>query len=444
MIRRIGHRLLGGAVRPPSPVATAGAPRVAFLGPLPPAPTGIASYDRAILDGLRRIGLEIPVDPLWPVRAREVAELASYPLGVFQLGNNADFHLAIYRAAWRSAGLLVLHDLALDDFVRALLASGDPLGVVAVREALEAMPRVSHLEVDEPLRTPWCAAIARRARGIVVHSGFARRYLEACGCRTPIFVVPHPVPEDPADLEAAGPAGAMLRDRVAAAGGSHLVVAPGDVNAAKQLEPLLEAAAGLPAGVHVAIVGRRIPGYDVSAAVSSSGIAERVNVHLDVTDEEFRAWLVAADVVVDLRYPHRGEVSGSLARAMQVGRPAVVSATGSYLDAWDDAVVRIPAGPADPDRLAEAIRALLGDDERRSRMGAAGAAASAALRASVATAHGYAEAIRATLSLVTAPAYRVRARWARSLAEIGVDEAAVRGGAGLEYVRAVESFTRTP
>jgi hypothetical protein len=45
---------------------------------------------------------------------------------------------------------------------------------------------------------------------------------------------------------------------------------------------------------------------------------------------------------------------------------------------------------------------------------------------------------------VTAPAYRVRARWARSLAEIGVDEAAVRGGAGLEYVRAVESFTRTP
>jgi glycosyltransferase involved in cell wall biosynthesis len=329
---------------------------------MPPAPTGIAAYDAAIHGGLRRIGFDVPIDVMWPVGPRQVAELASYPLGVFQLGNNAEFHLAIYRAAWRAGGLVVLHDLALDDFVGALSASGDPLGPVAVREALEAMPGVADLDVDEPLRVPWCAAIARRARGIVVHSSFARAYLEAAGCRTPIFVVPHPPPEDPSDLAAAAPRAAALRASVASRGGSRLVVAPGDVNAAKQLESVLEAVAGLDGSVHLAIVGRRIPGYDVEPAVRATGLGERVDVRLDVSDEDFRAWLLAADVTVDLRHPHRGEVSGSLARSMQAGRPAIVSATGSYLDEPDDAIVRIAAGPADADELAAAIRGLLDDD----------------------------------------------------------------------------------
>src|SRR6266540_3134466 len=53
--------------------------------------------------------------------------------------------------------------------------------------------------------------------------------------------------------------------------------------------------------------------------------------------------MCAADVAVDLRYPHRGEVSGSLSRSMQVGRPTIVSATGTYLDLPEDVVVRVPA-----------------------------------------------------------------------------------------------------
>jgi glycosyltransferase involved in cell wall biosynthesis len=444
MIRRIAHRIWRRAVAPPSPVATAERRRVAFCGPMPPAPTGIAAYDAAILGGLQRIGFELPIDVMWPVGAKQVAELASYPLGVFQLGNNAEHHLAIYRAGWRAGGLVVLHDLALDDFVRALVATGDPLGAVAVREALEAAPRLAGLELDEPLRVPWSAAIARRARGIVVHSSFARAYLEAAGCRTPIFVVPHPPPEAPAAVASAGPRAAALRASIGARRGSQLVVAPGDVNAAKQLEVVMAAVARLDRSVRLAIVGRRIAGYDVGPAVRASGLGERISVHLDVSDGDFLAWLLAADVVVDLRHPHRGESSGSLARAMQAGRPTVVSATGSYLDEPDEAVVRIAAGPADPDELAAAIRGLLADDERRAQIGGAAAAASEARSASEAAARGYAEAIRATLSLVTAPGYRVAAAWAGSLAEVGVDEALVRDGAGTEYIRALASFTRSP
>src|SRR3954471_2652747 len=183
--------------------------RVASLGPLPPAPTGIATYHHAVLEGLARIGFteRLPVDPVWPVRDADFATVPAYRLAIDHLGNNADFHLPIYRMVWGAAGLIVLHDLSLDDFVRGLMTSGDKLGFVAMREALEARERMSLPEAlaNKPLRIPWIAAVARRARGIVVHADFCRRYLEDLGCRTPVFVIPHPPVESAAALAAAGP-----------------------------------------------------------------------------------------------------------------------------------------------------------------------------------------------------------------------------------------------
>jgi hypothetical protein len=52
-------------------------------------------------------------------------------------------------------------------------------------------------------------------------------------------------------------------------------------------------------------------------------VGDRVTVHHDVSDDDFRAWLVAADIAVDLRFPHRGEVSGSLSMAMVAGTPTI-------------------------------------------------------------------------------------------------------------------------
>lgn len=442
MLRRAASRL---ARRAPSPVRGRRDARVAFYGPLPPAPTGIATYDAAVLAGLERIGYtrRVPIDPVWPVGYRDVAAANDYPLGVFQMGNNAEHHLSIYRAFWSARGLLVLHDLALDDFVRALHSEADPLGLVAVREALGARGRLDE-GIDEALGIPWCAAAVRRARGIVVHAEFCRRYLERIGCRTPIFVVPHPQVEDPVALEGAATEAAALRAAAERRGARHLVVAPGDVNAAKQLDALVAAAAQMDSSVHVAIVGRRIPGYDVRPVVAAAALGDRVQVHHDVGDDLFRAWLLAADVVVDLRHPHRGEVSGSLVRAQQTGRPVVVSATGTYLETPAGTALHVAPGPTDPSELAAALRSLVEDPERRARMGDAARAHTLRIARSEEVARGYAEAIDATLRLATDPAERVEAAWARRLVEIGVTEDLVRSGYGVEYARALRDVTPSP
>jgi len=416
--------------------------RVASLGPLPPAPTGIATYHRAVLDGLARIGFteRLPVDAVWPVRDADFATVPAYRLAICHLGNNADFHLPIYRMVWEAPGLIVLHDLSLDDFVRGLMTSGDKLGFVAMREALDAREGMSLPEAlaNKPLRIPWIAAVARRARGIVVHADFCRRYLEDMGCRTPVFVVPHPAVESPQALAAAEPAGLRLR---ASTGAGTLVVAPGDINEAKQLDALLAAVKTLPDDVHVAIVGRTVETYDFAPIARAAALGQRLHLETDVTDEAFLAWLAAADVVVDLRHPHRGEVSGSLARAMQVGRPTIVSATGTYLDSPDGTVLTVAPGEADPAELAERIAELAADPERRERMGATARAYMADLAAREATAHGYAEAIEATMRVVDDPVGQNMRRWADALADLGVTEPELAEGYGSEFARALESFT---
>jgi hypothetical protein len=145
--------------------------RLAFVGPVPPAATGIASYDGAVLDGLRRIGFldRHRTDVLWPVEPRHARVIDRYELAIFQLGNNTSFHRRIYDLAWDVPGLVVLHDLAIDDLVRGLDAIGDDHARDTMREAAVPGHRPTDPDVvlHEPLRIPWCAAIVRRARSAI-------------------------------------------------------------------------------------------------------------------------------------------------------------------------------------------------------------------------------------------------------------------------------------
>lgn len=424
-------------------------PRIAYLSPLPPARTGIATYSRAVLDGLARIGYDAGghrLHPIWPLEPQHEGTIPWHAMGIYHLGNNVEFHRDIYRHAIQSPGLVVIHDLALDDFVRGMIVAGDPLGHQAMREGLANAPALlgfEEAERNEPLRVPYVAHVARRARGIVAHSPFVERYLRAFGCRTPVSVVPHPVVETEASVHAAERRRDVMRGPLESMGMRHLVVVAGDLNEAKLIDRVVEAVARLPEAVHLALVGRRIEGYDAEAVLERSGLGARVSLHADVPDDRFLAWLCAADVVVDLRYPHRGEVSGSLARAMQCGRATIVSGTGTYLDIPADRVVRVSAGRVLPEELATAIGRVLDDAELRTRIGAAAGAHMAELARSDATAHGYARAIDGTLALVQDPTRRALARWAGALIDIGVSDEMLREGYGTSYADALREFAPT-
>src|SRR5215468_9389449 len=100
--------------------------------------------------------------------------------------------------------------------------------------------RAGAAEADDPLAIPWCAQLVRRARGVIVHSGFAKEYLMGFGCRTPITVAPHPVVERDADVERARARRDATRAQVARGADEILVGVAGDLNATKGIEQLLQ------------------------------------------------------------------------------------------------------------------------------------------------------------------------------------------------------------
>jgi glycosyltransferase involved in cell wall biosynthesis len=418
-------------------------PRIAWLSPMPPAKSGIASYSKAVLGGLRRIGFEHAFRPIWPVEPKHEGTIPWHTMGVYHLGNNVEFHRDIYRHAIQTPGLVVIHDLALDDFVRGMIAKGDPLGHQAMREGLANADRLRDLPdamTNEPLRIPFVAHVARRARGIVAHSPFVERYLRAIGCRTPVFVAPHPVVEREEDVRRALARGPAMRASLEVLGAKTVIGVFGDQNEAKLIDVVLAAVSRLPEDVHVVLVGRSIEGYELEPVVGASGLGSRVSVHPDVSDEDFLGWICAADVSVDLRFPHRGEVSGSLARSMQCGRPTVVSGTGTYLDLPEGSVVRVSPGRVDPAELAGVLGVLMDEPQTRRAIGEAAREHVLAQEDAETTANVYAEAIEGTLALLRDPTRRALARWGGALVDLGVTEQDLAEGYGLSYARALEEF----
>jgi glycosyltransferase involved in cell wall biosynthesis len=240
-------------------------------------------------------------------------------------------------------------------------------------------------------------------------------------------------------IEAARPRGAELRAGVAHEG-ELLVGVAGDLNGSKGIGELLASLRSVTADVRVALVGRHSPHWDLDAVIRDSGVADRVTVVSDVADEDFLAWLAAFDVLVNLRFPHRGETSGSLVRALHVGVPTIVSAAGTYLEVPDDAVERIPGGEPDPAELAAVIDRLGADPGRRGAMRERARRYAREELAPERTAAAYEAAVDLVLAYGADPARVALSRWAVALRSVGVGPQHVRRGFGLRYAEALAAF----
>ena len=73
--------------------------------------------------------------------------------------------------------------------------------------------------------------------------------------------------------------------------------------------------------------------------------------------------MAACDVLVNLRYPTMGETSGSVIRALSLGRPLVVSDVGWFSELPDDVVLKVPVDEYEVATLEAAIG--LAADRRR-------------------------------------------------------------------------------
>jgi glycosyltransferase involved in cell wall biosynthesis len=235
------------------------------------------------------------------------------------------------------------------------------------------------------------AAVTRRLAGrmdaLVVHTRDAARLLgERIGVdATRVEVIPHGA----FDHLTRQPEEVPLPDELAAVEGS-VVLCFGTVRAYKGVDVLLQAFREVE-GAELWVVGRPLamdmePLHELARRVPG-----RVRfVTRYVTDPEIPAFFRRADVVA---LPYRLiDQSGVLYIALAFGKPIVLSDVGGFREVAGEHGAAVLVPPGEPAPLADALRELLSEPERRAALGARAAAAAAG-------AYSWDEVGRRTLSL---------------------------------------------
>lgn len=372
--------------RPAPSVPTGHRPRLAYVSPLPPQQSGIAEYSAELLPELARhyqIDVVAPqgeVSDPWVKANCPLRDLhwfrcnaGRFERVLYHFGNSTH-HGHMFDLIEEIPGVVVLHDF----FLSGVLAYRELNGQAAdawSRALLDAhgWPAVArrYREEDAAEATyayPCNLKILQQARGVIVHSEFARRLARAWygpDADADWTVVPLlRIPSAQADRAAARRALGLAKD-------AFVVCSFGILGSLKLNHRLLAAWLASPLAAdprcRLVFVGQNEGGQygaDMARAIRQSPAAGRVTITGWTDGPTYRAWLAAADVGVQLRTQTRGETSAAALDAMNHGLATVVNAHGSMADLPDDAVWKLPDAFSD-EELTEALATLWRDAPRR-------------------------------------------------------------------------------
>ncbi len=342
--------------------------RVAYFSPLPPARSGIADYSEALLESLRPLA-EVAVfsEPGPP------ADAARFDIALYQVGNNGH-HAFVYEEALRHPGVVAMHECNLHHLMTELtIRRGDWDAYVDECEYNGGAParafaeRVRKLEVGPDYDgLPMTRRLLERARGVVVHSHFMESQVRAAGFAGPIAVIPHGAWIPQADRHA-------YRDKLGIEADVPLIGIFGHLKPYKRIAESLRALRRLvkvEPRARVILVGEPHPDFPLEAMIRAMGLAANVRVLGFTPIGEFTGYIAACDIVLNLRWPTVGESSGTMLRAMGLGRPVVVSEIGSFAEFPEDVCLKVPVGAGEEDLIFEYLNLLVGQPEVGRELGA--------------------------------------------------------------------------
>jgi glycosyltransferase involved in cell wall biosynthesis/SAM-dependent methyltransferase len=345
--------------------------RVAFFSPLPPAKSGIADYSAALLEHFQGL-----VDVETFAAKPAAFDPSRYDVCVYQLGNNP-YHGFAYEAALKHPGVVVMHEANLhhliadltihrndwDGYVRAV---GSNHGSEA-EEYAQRHVRTRQRPPDYSLAM--MRSVLAGSRGAVVHSDAVGAELRAQGFEGPMARIPHGAWTEPVDRMS-------YRARLGLQERAPLIGVFGFLKPYKRIAESLRAFRRLVRAVpdaRMILVGEAHPELPLQSLITSMGLRDHAR-HLDfVPIDDFNGYLGACDIVLNLRYPTVGESSGTLQRALGMGKAVIVSDVGSFRELPDDICLKAPVDATEEEHLFEylnlltsrpAVRCALGDRAR--------------------------------------------------------------------------------
>jgi glycosyltransferase involved in cell wall biosynthesis/SAM-dependent methyltransferase len=342
--------------------------KVAYFSPLPPARSGIADYSAALLEELKKL-VDVEVFSSKPISF----DPRNYDVALYQVGNNV-YHDFCYEAAMEHPGVVVVHEANLhhliaditikrgdwDAYMRAVEQEGDA-------GDLAYAARVRRLEVGPDYEgVPMLRALLGRSKGAIVHSGCVETELREAGFPGAVARIPHGawIP-DANRLD--------FRERLGVDETAPLIGIFGFLKPYKRIAESLRAFRRLvrvEPSAKLILVGEPHPALQLESLIRSLDLGLHVRVLGFRPIEEFVGYLSACDIVLNLRYPTVGENSGTLMRALGLGKAVIVSDVGSFSELPETMCLKAPVDSSEEDHLFEYLNLLVSRPELRKALGA--------------------------------------------------------------------------
>jgi glycosyltransferase involved in cell wall biosynthesis len=338
-------------------------PRMAYVSPLPPAQSGVATYSRDLLPHLAAY-YDIDVVVEWAFQADRVpgaskiidaqtflTRATSYDRVIYQVGNSG-FHDYMLRLLEAVPGMVVLHDFHLGGLIRhsSVGEGGEPAWLSALYRAHGAGAVLDTLGESAPNDIaavyPLSTTVVGQSFGAIVHSAYAESlaadWLSPDALRRISRVpLPRTTPPNVGREEA--------RRRLNFAEDSRLICSFGLLGPTKCNLELLAAWTKSTAFQNdrskLVFVGEASsPGYCAALRerISEAGLSDRVTITGWVDDDTYRDYLSACDLAVQLRKGSRGEASLTLLDCLAYGAPTIANAHGSNLEVSNSAISILP------------------------------------------------------------------------------------------------------
>lgn len=402
----------------PTVAADSSKPTLAFVSPLPDQRTGIADYSAELLPVLAEyydiyvITEQSAVQDAWinaHCHIRDAAWLRThahrFERVIYQIGNS-HFHAYMLPLMQAIPGIVVLHDFYLSGLFSYVEAYEKEQGAYAWSDALYTSH--GYLALQQRFTESDTAKYAypvnfdvlAAAQAVIVHSDYAHqlaRQWYGSQANENWAVIPHlRVPAQP-DLTQA-----VARQRLGIAADHFVICSFGFLNPTKLNHRLLEAwlqsdLAQDPRCLLI-FVGENYQGeYGVQLrqTIKQHQLQERVLITGFMEGEDFKCYLAAADMAVQLRTHSRGESSGTVLDCMNYGLPLIINANGSMAEIDAEAVYMLPDDFTN-EELASALQNLWQDSAQRERLSQRAKAVIAAHHAPAQCAQQYAEVIEQT------------------------------------------------
>jgi glycosyltransferase involved in cell wall biosynthesis/SAM-dependent methyltransferase len=333
--------------------------KLAFFSPLPPAKSGIADYSAALLDHMKRYA-EVAAFSSRPTHF----DPAAFDAIVYQLGNNPH-HTFVYEMAMEYPGVVVLHEANLHHLIADLtIARGDwdaylrDVELNAGAEALEyALRHVRTLERGPDYDIPMLKPLLARSRGAIAHSAAVESEVRALGYEGPVARIPHGAWLVDADRM-------QYRTKLGLNERTPLIGIFGFLKPYKRIAESLRAFSRLlrvQPDARMILVGEAHKELPLDSMISSfSGEVRHIGF---APIEDFNGYLGACDIVLNLRYPTLGESSGTLLRALGMGKAVIVSDVGSFREYPDTICLKAPVDAIEEDHIFEYLNLLVSRPE---------------------------------------------------------------------------------